>query len=229
MRYTPVIMGGLNNYFFPYFKRKKVVISLVLAHKGAFKNIVFKSALIIFMVVFLMSCAGKKGFSVVKQTIPKTSAIGIIIDSRNEIKNNVIAQFMEKGYKVKAVNASDLYTLSDAFTIKDYKHIAYLEPQTIQGSFESVVTPAQKSYDNVYKLHVFNYESQKAEMLNDMKNKWGIKYLVILQLYDWEKVSWARVIDLESFEVIAIENYPGLYSDKIDSIVAHFLNTIGSK
>jgi thioredoxin 1 len=39
-------MGGLNNYFFPYSKRKKVVISLVLAHKGTFKNIVFQSALI---------------------------------------------------------------------------------------------------------------------------------------------------------------------------------------
>jgi hypothetical protein len=38
-------MGGLNNYFFLYSKRKKVVISLVLAHKGTFKNIVFQSAL----------------------------------------------------------------------------------------------------------------------------------------------------------------------------------------
>jgi hypothetical protein len=38
-------MGGLNNYFFPFSNRKKVVISLVLAHKGAFKNIVFPSAL----------------------------------------------------------------------------------------------------------------------------------------------------------------------------------------
>jgi formylglycine-generating enzyme required for sulfatase activity len=41
------IMGGLNNYFFPYSKREKVVISLVLAHKGTFKNIVFQSALIV--------------------------------------------------------------------------------------------------------------------------------------------------------------------------------------
>jgi hypothetical protein len=40
-------MGGLNNYFFPYSKRKKVVISLVLTHKGTFKNIVFQSTLIV--------------------------------------------------------------------------------------------------------------------------------------------------------------------------------------
>jgi hypothetical protein len=39
-------MGGLNNYFFPYPKREKVVISLVLAHKDTFKNIVFQSVLI---------------------------------------------------------------------------------------------------------------------------------------------------------------------------------------
>jgi desulfoferrodoxin (superoxide reductase-like protein) len=48
------IMGDLNNYFFPYSKRKKVVISLVLAHKGTFKNIVFQSALILFLFSVVM-------------------------------------------------------------------------------------------------------------------------------------------------------------------------------
>lgn len=186
-------------------------------------------AVIMMAVVILCSCAGKKGFSVVKQPIPKSAAVGIIIDSRNEIKNNVIAQFMDKGFKVKAVNASDLYTLSDSFTIKDYKYLAYNESQVVLSSPDDTLTTAQKSFDSVYKLHIFNYETQKAEMLNEMKNKWGIKYLVVLQLQDWEKVSWARVIDLESFEVIAIENYPGTYSDKIDTVVAHFISTIAAR
>jgi hypothetical protein len=38
-------MGALNNRFFPYSKRKKAVISLVFAHKGGFKNIVFQTTL----------------------------------------------------------------------------------------------------------------------------------------------------------------------------------------
>jgi len=41
------IMGTLNNCFFPYTKSKKAVISLVFAHKGSFKNIVFQTALMV--------------------------------------------------------------------------------------------------------------------------------------------------------------------------------------
>jgi len=40
-----MLMGTLNNCFFPYSKSKKAVISLVFAHKGGFKNIVFQTAL----------------------------------------------------------------------------------------------------------------------------------------------------------------------------------------
>jgi len=35
------VMGTLNNCFFHYSKRVKAVISLMLAHKGGFENIVF--------------------------------------------------------------------------------------------------------------------------------------------------------------------------------------------
>jgi hypothetical protein len=175
------------------------------------------------------SCIQKKGYSFVKQTIPRSSSVGIIVDSRNEIKNVIIGQFMDKGYKVKAINASDLYTLSDAFTIKDYKYLAYNESEVVLSSPDDTLTTAQKSFDSVYKLHVFNYETQKADMMNEIKNKWGVKYLIILDLQDWQKVSWARVIDLDSLEVIALENYPGAYSDKVDTIVTHFINTIAVK
>jgi len=177
----------------------------------------------------ITSCIQKKGYSFVKQTIPKSSSMGIIVDSRNEIKNVIIGQFMDKGYRVKAINASDLYTISDVFTIQDYKYLAYNESEVVLSSPDDTLTTAQKSFDSVYKLHIFNYETQKADMMNEIKNKWGVKYLVILDLKDWQKVSWARVIDLDSLEVIALENYPGTYSDKVDTIVNHFINTIAVK
>ena len=47
------IMGTLNNFFFPYPKRKKEVISLVFALKGGFKNIVFQTAIIEELLVYL--------------------------------------------------------------------------------------------------------------------------------------------------------------------------------
>jgi len=178
---------------------------------------------------FSFGCAGKKSYQFVKQTIPKGASIAVIIDARNEIKNSVIGKFMDKGYKVKAVNASDLFTLSDAFTVKDYKHLAYEESEVVLASPDDTLTTAQKSFDSVYKLHIYNYETQKADMLAEMKNKWGIKYLVILELKDWENVSWARTIDLDSFEVIAVENYPNKYSDKVDAIVSHFIDTFSVK
>jgi hypothetical protein len=67
------LMGGLNNYFFHYSKRKKVVISLVLAHKGTFKNIVFQSALIFTTLLPNMLSAGTEFI-----IIPNESTLGSI-------------------------------------------------------------------------------------------------------------------------------------------------------
>jgi hypothetical protein len=188
-------------------------------------------SIVILIVLLGMSagCVEKKSYQFVKQTIPKGASIAVIIDAKNEIKNSIIGKFMDKGYKVKAVNASDLFTLSDAFTVKDYKHLAYEESEVVLSSPDDTLTTAQKSFDSIYKLHIYNYESQKADLLAEMKNKWGIKYLVILELKDWENVSWARAIDLESYEVIAIENYPNKYSDKVDGVVSHFIETFTAK
>ena len=189
-----------------------------------------KSIIVLFIVLWISTgCVEKKSYQFVKQTIPKGASIAVIIDAKNEIKNSIIGKFMDRGYKVKAVNASDLFTLSDAFTVKDYKHLAYEESEVVLASPDDTLTTAQKSFDSIYKLHIYNYESQKADMLTEMKNKWGIKYLVILELKDWENVSWARTIDLDSYEVIAIENYPNRYSDKVDSIVSHFIETFTAK
>ena len=48
-------MGTLNNFFFPYPKRKKEVISLVFALKGGFKTSFFKPPLFL-MLQNLLSC-----------------------------------------------------------------------------------------------------------------------------------------------------------------------------
>jgi hypothetical protein len=49
-------MGTLNNWFFPYPKSKKPVISLVFALKGGVKNIVFQTALISKHILSLQEC-----------------------------------------------------------------------------------------------------------------------------------------------------------------------------
>ena len=174
-------------------------------------------------------CAAKNASRFVRQSLPKGTSVGIIVDSKNDVKNTILAKFLEKGYRVKAVNASDLYTLSDQFTIADYKYLAYENSEVLLGSDEDRLTTTQKSYDSIYKLHVYNYEANKAEILNEMKNKWGLRYLVILDLKNWKSISWIRAIDLETYDLIAVENYPTRYSDRLDTVIDHFLDTLSSQ
>jgi hypothetical protein len=181
-----------------------------------------------FVFIASIGCAEKRAYKFVKQPVPKGATIGIIIDSENGVKNAVMAKFLEKGFKVKAINASDLYTLSDAFTVKDFKKIAYDESEIVLGNTGDAINSVQKSYDSIYKLHIYSYETHKAEMLSEMKIKWGVKFLIVLDLRDWQSVSWARSIDLDTFEVLAIENYPTKYSDNLEGVVDHFIDSLTS-
>ena len=172
-------------------------------------------------------CSAKKSSKFVRQGVPKGSSVGIIVDSQSSIKNAIIAKFLDRGFKVKAVNASDLYTLGDHFSIADYKYLAYqsAESQAPQDSLSST----QKSYDSIYKLHVYNYEANKAEILAEMKSKWGLRYLVIMDLRDWGSLSWMRAIDLETYDIIAVENYATRTTDSIESVVDHFIDTVSTQ
>jgi hypothetical protein len=174
-------------------------------------------------------CAAKKSSKFVRQGIPKGSSIGVIVDSKNNIKNAIFTRFLEKGFKVKAVNASDLYTLGDHFSIADFKYLAYLSAESGQDGGQDTLSSTQKSYDSLYKLHVYNYEANKAEILTDMKTKWGLRYLIILDLRDWQNTSWMRTIDLESYDIIAVENYPTRFTDNIDSVIDHFIDTASTQ
>lgn len=174
-------------------------------------------------------CSAKKSAKFVRQGVPKGSQVGIIVDSQNSIKNAIIAKFLDKGFKVKAVNASDIYTLGDHFSIADYKYLAYQSAESSAGDGAESLSSTQKSYDSIYKLHVYNYEANKAEILAEMKSKWGLRYLVIMDLRDWGSLSWMRAIDLETYEIIAVENYATRTTDSIESVVDHFLETVSTQ
>ncbi|MBN1500471.1 MAG: hypothetical protein JW982_09955 [Spirochaetes bacterium] len=178
----------------------------------------------IFITVFILSaitfCSTPQGVKYLKNPVSARSSIAVIIDCPNDIKNVVMAEFLKKGYNVKAVNASDMYTLSDVFDINDYSRLAYRNSEILSG---------QKLYENVYKMHIYNFESNKADMLNEMKNKWQVNYLILLELSDWKKISWARAIDLNSMELIWVENYPTKYKDTLDDVVTYFISSMSAK
>ncbi len=175
---------------------------------------------------FIAGCASKKPVRALKRNISPNSQIAVIVDHPNNIKNVILSRFMERNYRVKAINASDLYTLKDVYDISDFKKLAYKSDMAPEGEGKGDLLSFEKSYDNLYKLHVYNYELNKAESIAEMRSKYNVQYLVLLDLKDWQKVSWARAIDLSSYEVIWVENYPAAYDDSLEDIIDHFITSM---
>ena len=170
----------------------------------------------------VMSCSQKRGILISTQKVAPNAAIAIIVDHPNNIKNVIVATFMAKGFRVIAFNVSALYSLSDVFDIRDFKKVSFNTSLQDEKSLLSM----EKTYDNIYKLHVYNFEIHKAELLNEMKTKWRVRYLILLDLKDWETVSWGRAIDLNTYEIIWVENYPAQFGDTTDTIVSHFIKSM---
>jgi hypothetical protein len=170
----------------------------------------------------VLACAGKKAVRYSKQKIAPGSGVVVVINCPTNIQNVVLARFMAKDFRVKAFNASDVYTMRDVYDIRDFKKIAQESSLNDQGSLFT----AQKAHDNLYKLTIYNYEMQKAETLGEMKERYNVRYLILLELNDWERVSWGRAIDLASYELVWVENYPTRYRDTLESIVDHFIDSL---
>ena len=168
------------------------------------------------------SCTTKKSVRFSKSRIPSNSNIAVIIDCPNNIKNVVLTEFMKMKFKVMAFNASDFYTLNDVYDISDFKKVSYKSSlRDIQA-----LMSMEKTYDNLYKLHVYNFEVNKAEILKEMREKWNIDYLIIFDLKDWESISWGRAIKLDTYELIWVENYPTKFTDNIQTVVSYFIRSI---
>jgi len=181
-----------------------------------------KIVIFILTSIFLISCSTKKSLIYSSGKLSSNSKIAVIIDSQNNIKNAVLISFLKQGFKVKAVNSSDLYTMKDVYDISDLKKLSY-------NIADENVSTVQKSYDNIYKLHVYNFELSKAEYLKQIRTEWDVEYIILLDLKEWEKVSWARVINLKTFEIDFIENYPTSYNDNIETITDHFIKNMTGK
>ncbi len=173
--------------------------------------------------LLLISCATKRSVRVSRERVPQGASVAVIFDGPNNIKNVVLSRFMNKGFRVKAFNASDLYGMSDVFDIKDMKRVSNVLPLK-EG--DQTLTSLNRAYDNIYKLHIYNFELSKAETLTEVRRKWNVNYLVLLDLKDWQDTSWGRAVNLENFELIWVENYPSQYKDDPATVVDHFISSM---
>ncbi len=174
-------------------------------------------SVVIISAVFFASCAPKKMVKYTERPVPKNSNIAVIIDYNNNIKNVVISKFLSLGYRISAFNAADL------FDMKDYRDIKTVKSLNIYNF------PLDKSFSNIYKMNVYNYELSKAEVLTELSKRYGVQYVMLLELRDWQSVSWARVIDVGNYNVIYIENYTTKYTDNIESVIDHFAQGMSGK
>lgn len=170
--------------------------------------------------ISVSSCSAKRAVVSQRQKVTPGTSIAVIVDHPNNIKNLVISRFMEKNFQVVAFNASDIYEMKDVFDIKDFKKVSY--SVSVKDDDKSLLG-MERTFDNVYKLHVYNFEISKAETLAQIRQKWNVRYLVLMDLRDWESVSWARAINLDTFEIVWLENYPTKYGDTPEKIVDHFI------
>ncbi len=183
------------------------------------KKHVIKLFIVMLAVIYSVSCSSKKGLVYTANKIPSNAKIAVVIDYPNTLKNVVLVSFLKQGFRVKAFNASDLYTMKDVYDISDLKKLSY-------NLDEQNVSTVEKTYDNIYKLHIYNFELNKAEFLKQIRAEWDVEYIILIDLKEWEKVSWARVINLRTYEIDFVENYPTKYNDNIETIITHFISSI---
>jgi hypothetical protein len=122
-----------------------------------------------------------------------------------------------------AINASDFYSLKDVFDIKDMKKVSYKSK-----SRDSIIS-MERTINNIYKLHIYNFEANKAEILNELKTKWRVQYLILLDLKDWQDISWGRAINLNTYQLIWVENYPTSEIDNIETLTEHFIQSMSKR
>ncbi|OHD68691.1 MAG: hypothetical protein A2W19_12805 [Spirochaetes bacterium RBG_16_49_21] len=174
-----------------------------------------------FAALTLISCMSRS-VKYLSRPLPPNTGVAVIVDASNRVKNVIMARFLARGFAVKAVNASDFYTMDNVFDIRDFKKISYLEREHNLLSLE-------KTFDNLYKMHYYNFEVNKAEVLAEMRNKWNVQYLVLLELKPFARTSWGRAIDLRTNDLIWIENYPTSFIDNTEKIVDKFIDSMTGK
>jgi hypothetical protein len=174
--------------------------------------------IVICAIMATTSCL-RKSVKYLSRPIPPNTGVAVIINAPQNIKNVVMAQFLARGFSVKGVNAADFYSLNDIFDIRDFKKVSYVGQD---NNFLSL----EKTYNNLYKMHYYNFEVNKAEVLADMRNKWNVQYLILLDLQPFPQTSWGRAIDLKTNDIIWIENHPTTGADTIEKIVDRFIDSM---
>lgn len=183
--------------------------------------------LIACLAVITLNCRSLQEKYNIKEAVPKGSSIAILVEGPNDVKNAVFMEFMKAGYAVKAFNATDFYAVDDTLDVKDLKKNAFVtnlfDPKNPQRS----VAVAEKVFENIYKLHIFNFENMKAEMLQALQKKLGIKYVLLISFSNWDSgYSWGRAIKIDTMDVVYVHNYTTARADTYQTVANRMIEVL---
>jgi hypothetical protein len=175
----------------------------------------------------LPGCRSAANNYVIKEPIPKNSNVAVLVEGENDFKNAVFMEFMRAGYDVKAFNATDFYTTDDVLDVRSLKKTAFVTNLFDPKNSQRQIAVADKVFENIYKLHIFNFENLKLEMLQGLQKKLGIRYVILLSLSRWDAgYTWARVIKLDTMQLVYVQNYRVSRQDDLKSVLGKMIATM---
>lgn len=187
----------------------------------------FFTAALLLAVFSLSACRSAVNNYVIKEAIPKNSNVAVFVEGENDFKNAVFMEFMKGGYDVKAFNATDFYTTDDVLDVSALKKTAFVTNLFDTRNSQKQVAVADRVFENIYKLHIFNFENLKVEMLQSLQKKLGIRYVILLSLVRWDAgYTWARVIKLDNMQLVYVQNYHVGRKDDVKSVVGSMVSTM---
>ncbi|HRP69808.1 MAG TPA: hypothetical protein PLY93_09790 [Turneriella sp.] len=183
-------------------------------------------SLLLFLLLAL-GCKSTQNQYVIKEAIPTNTNIAILVEGENDFKNAVFMEFMNAGYSVKAFNATDFYTTDDVLDVRSLKKTAFVQNIFDTKNSQRQVAVADKVFENIYKLHIFNFENLKVEMLQALRAKLNARYVILLSLKNWDQgYSWTRVIRLDNMDLVFVQNYKANRKDDLKSVVDQMIQTM---
>ncbi len=178
--------------------------------------------------VIFAGCQTQKQSYYIAKPISKAGRMALLVKGKNEVKNAAFIEFLNAGYKLKALNAADFYTIKDVFDIKSFKENSKTAAMRKKDT-KYTATLLDRVFDNVYKLHIYNFEISKADYIKDLAKKWQIDYIVLLSMKDWQKgYSWVRVINVSSLELEYVHNYKAGSRDTFQTIIKQMVQVMST-
>jgi hypothetical protein len=146
----------------------------------------------------------------IKEKISGRSTLAIVVQKENSFENAILLEFLNAGYKVKAINANEFNSPDDLY---DDASLAELDE-----------VPFTKASAIASQLNFYKHEVSKIEAIKRLEKN-GIDYIVLIELTEWKNgYSWVRAIDTAEQELIYLHNFKLGKNDTVQTVIPRIIS-----